>query len=88
MGINATAEKAFDFIYRRRVNDAMIENELDHVLIGYSNAVPVPLTDEVSEWKYLPMDVIDRDLKDNSGKYTVWFQISFEKVKKYLNKAL
>src|ERR1700729_3245193 len=34
MGITASPEKAFDFIYRMRVNDTMIENELDHVMIG------------------------------------------------------
>lgn len=88
MGITATAEKAFDFIYRRRVNDTMIENELDHVLIGYCNADPSPNKEEVSEWKFLPIDVIERDLKDNGEEYTVWFQISFEKVKKYLDKGL
>lgn len=88
MGITATAEKAFDFIYRRRVNDSMIENELDHVMIGYCNAVPLPKKEEVSEWKYLPMDVIEGDLKANSKRYTVWFQICFDKVQQYLNKSL
>ena len=87
MAIAATAEKAFDFIYRRRVNDTMIENELDHVMIGFSNAVPQPKKEEVSEWKYLPIDAIERDLKANSKRYTVWFQICFEKVQKHLNKS-
>jgi isopentenyl-diphosphate Delta-isomerase len=86
MGIVVSLEKAFEFIYRARVNETMIENEFDHVLIGYSNLIPKPDSKEVSEWKYESIKIIEQNLKSNKDEFTVWFQISFEKVMEYLSK--
>lgn len=37
----------YSFIYKENVENNLIENELDHVFIGFSNAQPIINSDEV-----------------------------------------
>ena len=59
----------------------MTEWELDHVLIGLSDVEPVINLEEVDEYLYMPLDEIDKDIKENPSNYTAWFKICFERVK-------
>jgi isopentenyl-diphosphate delta-isomerase len=84
MGFTCPVEKQFSFIYKANLDNNMIENEFDHVLFGRYNAPPEPNPDEVQNWKYIPLNILEKDLLENPANYTVWFTLVFDRVKEYL----
>ena len=81
MGMNCKLVELFSFEYRTELDDGITEWELDHVLLGLTDKEPQINTEEVYEYKYMPLDEIDSDLKENPHNYTEWFKICFERVK-------
>lgn len=88
MGFNVALKELFSFIYKAPFDNGLIEHELDHVLIGYTNTNPLINPEEVADWKWMPMHEIVIDLKAHPTRYTVWFQIIFDRVNTYLKKML
>jgi isopentenyl-diphosphate delta-isomerase len=80
MGMNCELEFAFSFIYKSVFDNGLIEHELDHVFFGITDELPVPNKAEVKNWKYLPINLIRQDIKENPHQYTVWFKMVFERV--------
>ena len=80
MGMRCQLEPKFSFVYRADLDHEMIEHELDHVLIGYSDVPPVPNPEEVCETLYIPIPVLEEDLEAHPEKYTAWFKICFPEV--------
>lgn len=85
MGMTANLNETFWFIYKADVGHGLTENELDHVLIGFSDELPLINPDEVHDWKYAGMDQIAKDILQHPDLYTVWFKIIFNRVHEYLN---
>ena len=80
MGMRCQLEPKFSFVYRADLDHGMIEHELDHVLIGYSDVPPKPNPEEVCEIRYMPVNEVQADLAAHPGKYTAWFKICFPEV--------
>jgi len=80
MGMNCKLEFAFSFIYKSTFDNGLTEHEFDHVFFGISDELPVPDKAEVKNWKYLPINLIRKDIAENPGQYTVWFKMVFERV--------
>lgn len=80
MGMRCQLEPKFSFVYRADLDHGMIEHELDHVLIGYSDVPPVPNPEEVCETRYIPIPALEADLEAHPEKYTAWFKICFPEV--------
>jgi isopentenyl-diphosphate Delta-isomerase len=76
MGMTCELEKAFHFIYRAELDNEMIEHELDHVFVGYTNSNPMPNASEVMNWKWMKMDDIILDVNENPHLFTEWFKIA------------
>ena len=70
----------FSFIYRADLDHGMIEHELDHVLIGYSDVPAEPNPEEVCEVKYIGVKALEADIAENPDNYTAWFKICFPEV--------
>jgi isopentenyl-diphosphate delta-isomerase len=85
MGFDCEIEKIFDFIYKAKLDRGLTEHEFDHVLFGRYDENPEINPEEVESWKWMAMEDIDKDMKKNPEKYTVWFRIAFERVYQYLN---
>ena len=85
MGFSCPLEKVFTFRYKAVFSNGLSEHEFDHVLFGHYNRAPKPNPEEVSDWKYVPMDKIEEELKYNGIKYTEWFKICFTKVVNHFN---
>ena len=81
LGITTDLNEQFSFIYRAELDHDMIEHELDHVLTGTYNEVPVFNTDEVCAVKYMSISDLETDMTTNPENYTAWFKIIFSKVK-------
>jgi isopentenyl-diphosphate delta-isomerase len=85
MGFDCEIEKIFDFVYNAKLEYGLTEHEFDHVLFGRYDDDPKINPEEVESWKWMPMDAIADEMKDMPDKYTIWFQIAFERVYSYLN---
>lgn len=84
LGIHANPKSEFSFIYRAEFDNGLIEHELDHVLLGTFNGKCLPNPSEVKAWAYVPMPVIENDIKRHPERYTEWFKIVFSQVHKHL----
>jgi isopentenyl-diphosphate delta-isomerase len=84
MGMSCELNYQFNFIYQAPLENNLIEHELDYVYTGFSDDVPIPNIEEVSEYRYTSIQEIEKDLKLYPQNYTVWFKLIFEKVKNTL----
>lgn len=74
MGFSTKLQEIGSLHYTAQLpNVGLIENELDHVLIGFSdfNEFQVNL-DEVQDCCWMDVLTLHTDLQENSQKYTVW----------------
>jgi len=79
MGLDCKLDHAFNFIYKEEMN-GLTEHELDHVFFGVCDTLPVPDPDEVSAFKYMPLDVLSNELKERPETYSKWLKICLDKV--------
>ena len=79
MGINIPVTFCEKFQYKCNVGN-LIENEVDHVYIGWSNVEPTPNPKEVSEYMW---EDINRNFYDES--FTPWLPMVMDIVKKKIN---
>ena len=79
MGMQTELKELFWFIYKAPFDNGLTEHELDHVMIGYSDALPQINKEEVEDYKYMDLDEVDQDIKNNPNLYTAWFKIIFER---------
>lgn len=75
MGIEKELSFAFKFLYKANLENDLIEHELDHVFVGEYDAAPEINTDEVEDWKFIPMDELRLDMSRNPDQYTEWLKI-------------
>lgn len=85
MGISCELKEHFHFVYKVSVGGGLIENELDHVFIGFCDDAPKINKREASSYKYAFIPDIRKDIKENPDSYTEWFKII---IKKYLRELL
>ena len=81
MGITCNLEEKFSFIYKVKFENGLYEHEYDHVFFGRSDEKPKPNKDEASDWKYISLNELEIDIKENPDKYSYWLKECFEKVK-------
>jgi isopentenyl-diphosphate delta-isomerase len=79
MGFTTKLEETISFIYKAPFDNGLSEHEYDYILIGKYNQDPNINPEEVAAWKWMGLEEIQKDLKENPDKYTAWFQIIFEK---------
>ncbi|MGB0881965.1 MAG: isopentenyl-diphosphate Delta-isomerase [Vicingaceae bacterium] len=86
MGMKAELLHSFSFIYRAELDDNLIEHELDHVFIGYSNDIPFYNTDEVEGYCYLSPEELLLGFEKHPNEYTPWLKICFQELINNINK--
>lgn len=84
MGFTVSIKETTSFIYKAPFDNGLTEHEFDHVLVGYYNLKPIINQEEVQDWKWMSLEAIEQDIKNNPHKYTAWFKIIFKKSKQYL----
>lgn len=85
MGFTTPLEYLFNFIYKAPFDNGLTEHELDHVMLGWYEGDPVINPEEVASWKWMNIEEINSDLKNNPDSYTVWFAIIFDRFYNHLN---
>lgn len=84
MGMRCSLRKLFDFIYRERMDNDLIEYEFDHVFIGVTDEDPLINRSEVDDWKRLSFTEIQKDIEVNPGDYTFWFKEIYKEVNEHI----
>lgn len=77
MGMKAPLRELFWFIYKAPFDNGLTEHELDHVLVGTTDAVPNINSEEVAAYKWLSINAVKKELELYPEHYTVWFKIIF-----------
>ena len=78
MGFESEINTLFSFIYRAEFDNGLTEHEFDHVLLGRYNKTPLINKLEVSDWKWIDIEFLKKDVVVNPDIYTVWFKIIFQ----------
>lgn len=89
MGLTTDLTFSFSFLYKAHFDNGLIENELDHVYLGFSDDKPSIDSQEVCDYKYIQTEELLDDIETSPEKYTPWFKICLNKVlesKYYLHK--
>jgi isopentenyl-diphosphate Delta-isomerase len=80
MGIDLESQFAFKFIYRSELDKDLIEHEFDYVFTGIFNGTPLINLDEVEDWKFMDIQSLRGDLKNNPASYTAWFRLIMNQI--------
>lgn len=78
MGLHAKLEYLMKFTYRSSYENGLIEHEIDHIFVGSTDDTPHINPNEISEYKYMSINDIQKDVALNPEKYTTWFRIISE----------
>lgn len=78
MGMEIDPESLFSFIYRAELDKSLIEHELDHVLVAFSDETPHLNPEEAIAYKWMTLEDLRNDIKQNPDQYTAWFKIILE----------
>ena len=84
MGFETPLEELFSFIYKAPFDNGLTEHELDHILLGYYDAVPEINEEEVASWKWMDLEQVAEEKKTKPENYTVWFKIIFDRFYKHI----
>ncbi len=88
MGFVCDLEEVFSFIYKAPFDNGLTEHELDHVLVGKFNDIPLINKEEVEAYKWMPLEDVKSDIEKKPEIYTEWFKIifkeSYEKIYKFI----
>ena len=82
MGFDTELNRAFHFIHKASFDHGLTEHELDHVFLGNYDG-PIQLnSDEADDYRWIALETLKQEMKQNPEKYTVWFKIAFDRVQK------
>lgn len=83
MGIKSSLREIFTFSYRVKLG-SLVENEIDHIFIGFSDQKPKPNPQEVEDFKWLSKEDLEKEIQKHPEQYTFWFKKIYKKVYQYL----
>lgn len=75
MGMHCSFKEGFKFRYRTELENNLIENELDHVILGFTDENPILNPSEAQDFKWISMGELLDDMHQQPEKYTVWFKL-------------
>ena len=88
MNYSCDLKEGFSFIYKVDFENGLSEHELDHVIIGYSNENPILNPEEASDFKWLSIEEIEKQIEKNKDEFTFWFVLILTKYKNELLQAV
>lgn len=83
MGFTCPLKKILTLIYKKQVGEDLWEFEYLHVFSGKFNGVPKPHEDEVGAYRWISLEELRKDIKENREKYSPWLSLVLEKISSY-----
>jgi isopentenyl-diphosphate delta-isomerase len=87
MGLVCETKFIFSFTYKSTFENGLTEHEFDHVYYGVSDETPKPNPVEVSQWKYVTLESLQKDISTHPNHYTVWLNLCLPKLQEYLRSS-
>lgn len=84
MGFDCELKEIFSFTYKAKLDNNLFEHEYDHVFIGNFDGEPNPNPEEVDDWKWVDLEELKKDIRENPDSYTYWLKISIDKIISHL----
>lgn len=75
MGFDCGLKEIFCQIYKSPMSNNITEYEYEHILVGRSNATPNANSNEVQEWKWVPVASLCEDILRFPDQYTQWLKL-------------
>lgn len=75
MGFSVPLKKLYHFTYKADLGNGLTEHEFDHVFLGVYNNAPSPNPNEVAEWRYVPIEQLQQELKLQTEAFSFWFRL-------------
>lgn len=82
LGLSLEARFLYKFQYSARYRDVGSENEICSVFVAYSDASPDPNPSELSDWRFVKPEALDRALIQEPGCYTPWFKMEWMRLRR------
>jgi len=80
MGFGCELKEIFSFIYKVKLDNNLFEHEYDHVFTGKFDGEPIPNPEEADGWKWVDVEELKNDIKENPDAYSYWLKKSIDKV--------
>ncbi|PCK08069.1 MAG: isopentenyl-diphosphate delta-isomerase [Alteromonadaceae bacterium] len=80
MGFHTPMRELFTFIYRESLANGLVENEYDHVLIGHYEAAPKPDPSEVSDWRWMSLPALQKEIQQYPEMFTCWLPLALQEL--------
>jgi isopentenyl-diphosphate delta-isomerase len=74
MEMKCELKDLFQFTYKANLDNDLIEHELDHILVGFSNNDPNLNPEEAMGFMWKDLSTIEKELQINPELYTFWFK--------------
>ncbi|MEZ4793205.1 MAG: isopentenyl-diphosphate Delta-isomerase [Gelidibacter sp.] len=87
MGFVTDLKDTISFIYKAPFDNGLTEHEYDHILVGNYNEEPNINPEEVSDWKWMSLEDVQKDMQEQPEIYTEWFKIIFDKFYQHIDIA-
>jgi isopentenyl-diphosphate delta-isomerase len=84
MGFDCDIEKIFELRYKSDVGNELIENEYDHIYIGYYNGTAKLNSSEAKDAKFIGIDELCAWMKKEPQAFTAWFHLAIPRFIDYL----
>jgi len=85
-GFTTKLKFLYKFNYKAQYKKIGSETELCYVLLGKYNGVVKPNNKEIADFKWLNIDWLKKNIKQNPNKYTPWFKLEIkELIKRFSN---
>ncbi|KZX60378.1 hypothetical protein A3709_12030 [Halioglobus sp. HI00S01] len=82
LGIRAELDFIYKFVYRAEYENIGVEHEMCSVWIGMAEAADVRVNEnEISDWKFVSMDKLEKDLKTSPDTFTPWMKLEWLRLK-------
>lgn len=83
MGMQCELKSIFSFVYKAEFENGLTEHEFDHVLLGLSDQTPELNLEEVEGFRYIGLEDLQLEIKEDPQKFTPWFLIALDRVTEY-----
>ena len=80
MSFDTELREVKSLIYRASFQNGLTEWEFDHAFVGVFRGEPKPNPEEISDYKWIGLHDLKRDIRENPDRYTPWFKIFLEKI--------
>lgn len=75
MGFDCPLAPISTFRYRVRLENGLVENEIDHVLVGGWDGPPAPDPLEAAGWRWVERGALEARLAEAPEEFTVWLRL-------------